>query len=420
MPFVRFRSTAALVLTALVSAWATSYGVQDKPKQVPAKQPALTNRLVLLSINGLSSDHILRPQRYRHRIANLVALRDRGSYAAGVESVYPSQTLPSHATIATGMLPVDHGVFADLRFDLESGVVAQFSEAKQIGVDTIWEATRRASLKSASRDFPLTTGAVIDFEVAAGAGIDSLIDLLEKNRVNLLMVNFRSFAMAQVRYGVDSKEAVAAIESIDTEIGKLSGFATANETTFMVVSDAARAPVEREFRPNVVLAKKELLATDSKGNVTSWRAICQASGGSAAVFVRNPQDEKLVAEVEQAFREIHEKPESPIWRVTVRREAARLGADPRPVLFLDAAPLHTMSSKATGGTTGGADVRATSGYLPQRSEMRAALVIAGRGIKPGIRLEFARLVDIAPTISRLLGLELRTSRGRVLNEVLIQ
>ncbi len=420
MPFRRDKYTAVILSVSFAFAVAATWAdAQNKPA-IPTQQ-ALTSRLVVISVNGLSSDHILRPERYRHRVPNLIALRDRGSYAAAVEGVYPSLTLPAHATISTGMLPVDHGIFSDHRFDIESGVVAEtpFSEARQILVDTIWEATRRAGLTSASADFPLTQSAAIDSRFKISEGLGPVIELIEKKRVNLLLMNFTSFADAQLRYGVNSKEALAALEGIDVKIGQVTG-ASGTESTLIIASDSSRASVEREFRPNVILAKKGFLTVDGQGGINSWRAICQVSGGSAAVFIKNGQDEKVVAEVEKAFREIHEKPESPIWRIINRQEAARLGADPRAALFLDAAPLYAMSSKANGASTGASGVRAISGYLPQRAEMRAALLIAGRGVKAGVRLEFARLVDIAPTISRLLGVELRTSRGRVLNEVLVQ
>jgi hypothetical protein len=50
--------------------------------------------------------------------------------------------------------------------------------------------------------------------------------------------------------------------------------------------------------------------------------------------------------------------------------------------------------------------------------MRAALVAAGRGLKTGAKIEHARLIDLAPTVARLLGLELRAARGRVISEVI--
>jgi hypothetical protein len=76
-----------------------------------------------------------------------------------------------------------------------------------------------------------------------------------------------------------------------------------------------------------------------------------------------------------------------------------------------------MTNKLAGvGTVG----RAADGYLPARSEMRGALILAGKGIRAGVKLEHARLLDLAPTIARLLGLELKATRGRVISEVLAQ
>jgi hypothetical protein len=58
------------------------------------------------------------------------------------------------------------------------------------------------------------------------------------------------------------------------------------------------------------------------------------------------------------------------------------------------------------------------GYFPDHSSMRAALVLSGRGIASGTRLGDVRNIDVAPTIAALLGLELPTATGRVLNEAL--
>ena len=393
------------------------------PQKKPAiaKQPALTPRVFVISVNGLSSDHILRPERYKHRIPNIVAVRDRGSYAASVEGVYPSLTLPAHASIASGMLPSDHGIYSDYPFSIVTGSAdpSPFSEARQIAVDTIWESARRSGLKSLSLEFPLTAGGPIDFRFHQADGAPAINASIDENRVGLALLNFVAFGEAESKFGVDSREAIQAIETIDAAIGTIVE-KQGSEATFVITSDSPRVSVEREFKPNVVLAKKGLLIVDRQGKVESWRAIAVAAGGAAIVFVKDPKDEKLISEVDKAFREIYEHPESPIWRILNRQEATRIGADPRAALFLDAAPLFVMSSKTGGAITGRAETRASAGYLPQRSEMRPALIIAGRGVKAGVRMEFARLIDLAPTISRLLGLELRTSRGRVLDEVLVR
>jgi predicted AlkP superfamily pyrophosphatase or phosphodiesterase len=393
----------------------------QKEKPSVAKEPALTARLILISINGLTSDHIVRPERYQFRIPNLISLRDRGTHAVAVESVYPSLSLPAHATMVTGMLPVDHEVYSDEVFDRSAPtpIGSRYTQLKSTRVDTIWSAARRSGLKTAVIDFPLTHGAAIDSRESNSGGTRAMIDFLAENRAHLTLINLDSFEKAQVEHGVSSRQAIAALEGIDARIGEIAALSDSKEMTFIIVSDAGRSPVEREFRPNVLLAKKGYLTAGRNGQVTEWKVVCQSMGGSAAVFVK-PGFEKMMADVEKLFQEAHEKTESPIWRIMSARDAARLGADPRATLFLDAAPLYMMSSEASGGTTEGTDARAAGGYLPQRSEMRAALIVSGRGVKGGVKLDYARLIDVAPTVARLLGLELRTARGRVLNEAIDQ
>ena len=219
------------------------------------------------------------------------------------------------------------------------------------------------------------------------------------------------------RFGLGSPESFAALEQLDAMIEQVVESTRRAgrdaDATFLLFSDAGAAPVDREYRPNAALMKKGWFKPGA-----SWEVAVQAYGGSAAVFVREPTNEKLVREVEEFFGKIHNDPDSPVWRLFPRREAARLGADPRPVLYLDAAPGFVITDAASGGLFGKPVVRATSGASPSRTEMRGALILAGRGVKPGARLDYARLIDLAPTIARLLGFEMKTARGRALTEAL--
>src|SRR5262249_43978008 len=157
-----------------------------------------------------------------------------------------------------------------------------------------------------------------------------------------------------------------------------------------------------------------------QGKIISWQAAVQSLGGSAAVFVKDPKDENFAREVEDFFHEQAEKPDSPIWRVLPKRDAAKLGADSRAAFYLDAAPNFAISARTTGSSITKAPYRGATGYAPSRVEMRAAFIITGKGIKPNIKVEYARLIDVAPTIARLLGLEMKTARGRVIAEVIKQ
>jgi predicted AlkP superfamily pyrophosphatase or phosphodiesterase len=450
---------------------------QQRTQTAPAKAPPqkLASHVILISIDGLSADYVVNPDAHRLRIPNLRAWRAKGAYAVGAESVYPSITYPAHTTIVTGMLPADHGITTNRVFDEASG--QQMPEwrwfAREIKTDTIWEAAKRAGLITAAIGYPVTVGAAINFnlpeifkvregaeetpvrpyvnppelldelsaalKVDASAAVnfspdmagfeysdrvkaDAAAYLIEKHRPHLLLLHFTSFDHAQHEYGPATAEALAVLERVDELLKRITDAVgragLAAETTFLVVSDHGFAKVEREFRPNVVLAKKGLLTVNAQGQITAWRAAAQTFGGSAAIIVKDARDEKTAQEAEQAFREIYEQPDSPLWRIVSRREIARLGADPRAAFYLDPAPLFMMSSRASGPVTAKAANRGAHGQLPQRSEMRAALMAAGSGIKPGVKLEYARLIDVAPTIVRLLGLEIRSARGRVISEVL--
>ena len=406
---------------------------QQKPTPTPTlakpkpKPPKLTSHVVLISISGLRADHANAPDMLRLKIPTIQALRSKGSYAVGVESVYPSQSKPAHVSIATGVMPADHGITSDYSFDEQTGLHAAAPHlfAKEIKAETIWDTAKREGLVTAAIGYPMTDGAAMNVNLPEiPTDSEAIADLIRRERPNLLLINFNALDAAQRHFGLLSKEALAALERIDDSIKKIVAAIEqaklTDDTTLLIISDCGTSQTEREFRPNVLLAKKGFLTTDGQGNVKSWRAVAQSFGGSAAIFLKNPQDEAMAREVEKIFTTLEKESDNPLWRITPRRDATRLGADPRPVLYLDAAPRFTISSRASGSTIGKSEERAASGYLPSRAEMRAALIIAGKVIKANQRIEYARLIDIAPTIARLLGLEMKAARGRVLSEVIAQ
>ncbi|HZN11101.1 MAG TPA: ectonucleotide pyrophosphatase/phosphodiesterase [Blastocatellia bacterium] len=458
----------AIPLALLSLAFSPARQTPQAPSVKP-QPPRIASHVIVVSISGFGADDGARPGDGRLRLPRLSALRGRGIYAVGVESVYPSLMNPAHTSIATGVPPADHGVTGDYPFDEQSGAASDepYWLAHQIKSETLWEAARRGGLTTAAVGYPVTAGAPITLnlppvpaeshvrdhvsppgllaEISAALQADAAAIvspaadpvsaekqdrlraaaaayLIEKHRPHLLMISLGAVAAAQRAHGPQSEQARAALEQADALLGQISDAversAAAGETALWVVSDHGSMRSETEFRPNVVLAKKGLLTVNGEGRITAWRAVARATGGAAAVFIKDPQDVKTAEEVEKLWREVHERPESPVWRVVTRRDAVRVGADPRATLFLDAAPGYVFSSRATGSTTGRAPARAAAGYLPQRSEMRAALVAAGRGLKTGAKIEHARLIDLAPTVARLLGLELRAARGRVISEVI--
>ena len=420
---MNLKSAHCLFLLLLLSLCVFAQSDPSKREKKAKEKPLpLTSHVILISIDGLRFEDLNNP---KLNIPALKNLRDRGSFALNIESVYPSQSIPAHATIVTGMLPADHGITADASFDEKKGLTSadNYHLASEFKADTIWQAARRAGLKTAALNFPMTKKAEIDF-----ASQTSVTDLIEKNRPQLLLIKFDEIAISLQRFGVGSVEAKVAVENVDaalkTILDSVERAGLTNETTFLLVSSHGYAKVEQEFRPNVILARKGFLTADASGNITSWIAATHASGGAAAIYLQDQHNEETAKVLEEIFTEIHKKEGSPIWRVISKKDAAKLGSDPRAALFLEAAPGFVISEQVTGKKvidklemSAG---RSASGYLPSRSEMRGMLIAAGKGIKPKTQIEYARLVDIAPTIARLLGLELKASRGHAISGILVQ
>ena len=393
-----------------------------RERRAKEKLLPLTSHVILISIDGLRIEDLNNP---KLNLPTLKALRERGACALNVESVYPSQSITAHATIVTGMLPADHGITADASFDEKTGQASaeKYHLASELKADTIWQAAKRAGLRTAALNFPLTEKAEIDF-----VSQTSTAGIIEKNRPHLLLMKFDEIADSLQRFGIGSIEATTAMEKVDaalkTIFDSVEGAGFTNETSFLLVSSHGYAKVEQEFRPNVILARKGFLTVDATGNITSWIAVTRAFGGAAAIYLQDQHNEETAKVLEEIFAEIHKKEGSPIWRVISKKDAAKLGADPRAALFLEAAPGFVISEQATGkkltDKLDSSAGRAASGYLPSRSEMRGLLIAVGKGIKPKTQIEYAQLVDVAPTIARLLGFELKAPRGHAISGILGQ
>ena len=90
-------------------------------------------------------------------------------------------------------------------------------------------------------------------------------------------------------------------------------------------------------------------------------------------------------------------------------------------LALEATPGWAIGSSCDRGLTEpaqGGPVVGTHGFLPTRASMATGFIAAGAGVRRGVVLERIRVIDIAPTAARLLGVPAPPVEGRVLQEIL--
>lgn len=410
--------------------------------------PGATGRHVLvISVDGMGASFCASPS-LALRIPNLLRLKKEGSFAEGVEGVYPSVTYPSHTTIVTGRLPAEHGVYTN-HSSREAGKNKGdwFWFSSSIKVPTLWDEARRDHLTTAAVFWPVTAGALIDWNIpeiwdpqkgdvgdplyvakfaTPGILFEALLELgppqsmkdddgtrthlatfvLKKYKPNLLLVHLANLDGAEHEHGPQSAEAANTLEKADDYIGQLLAAVRESglekSTDVFVVSDHGFLPVETEIQPNVLLAKAGLLTTDERGSVTGGKIAAVSNGGS--LFLYWPESDETKARVDAALKPLREQ--GLLWAVFDRSALKELHAEPAAQMALEAPAGASFGDHTKGSlvskraTPGGAH-----GYLPYRQGLQASFIAWGPGIKAGVNLHRIRMTEIGPTILKALGID---------------
>lgn len=443
------RARAVLLPALLVLLVCAAHARQTAPSSAPGPH------VVLISIDGLRPDYYLPSAARQAQTPALDALRARGSWAEGVVGVFPSLTYPSHTSIVTGARPATHGVVQNTRFD-PSGAGGWFFETSSLTVPALWDAARAAGLTTAGVSWPVTVGAPIDYLLpetnqaprdstwldlmrrqSTPGLVDAVVErlggfapdgnreyrerdrfstaaaslILERHRPNLLLVHLVEADGAQHEFGPHSPQALAALARIDASIAAIvraiETAGLAERTTVLITGDHGFYRVHSAFQPNAALRDAGLLETDAAGAITSWKAMAHRS----AVRLKDPADAVTAARVERLFGELAAGPYRGLFRVVGRDEIRERGGDPDALLFLDPAEGYTTAAGVSGGFLVASPRRGDHGYIPDAPAMHTGLIIAGAGIRTGIGMPFARQIDIAPTVARLLGITLPKAEG---------
>jgi predicted AlkP superfamily pyrophosphatase or phosphodiesterase len=415
--------------------------------------------VIVVSVDGLMPDSYTSPDLHGLKVPTLREMVEHGAASPGVRGVMPTVTYPAHTTIATGVSPRTHGIIANAVFDPEGkNDGGWYWYTEDIRVPTLWDVARVRGLRTALVGWPVTLGARADFNVpefwrmgtdgpkllraistpglfaavekrfsGSGEGFattpvkdqsltDIAVHLIETARPNLLMLHIAELDHWQHEKGPWSAEALAKIENADRQIARLIEAAKSasiwDETVLVVLSDHGFASQARVVRPAVLLRQKDLITLDEKTQkkVTGWKAQILSSGGSAYIYIKDDNDAETKRIVQEIFQPLAGKPGSGIARVLTAEEIAAMGGDSAAFLALEPAEGFGFVRDVTGEYETDAPRPGLHGFPPDRDAMRSSLLFYGPRIVPG-RIEDARLIDIGPTVARMLGLRLEKAEG---------
>jgi len=193
--------------------------------------------------------------------------------------------------------------------------------------------------------------------------------------------------------------------------------------TVVVASDHGMEGVGRRVYPNVTLRNAGLLALDEKGQIDPARTkAVLVSSHTGQIFVNTaerksgvvPESEKqaIKAQVTSLLLGIRD-PETgraairAVFDPDVDGAAMGIGGPAAGDLYLDPALGYSANVAARPGTP---EVQVLDspvgvhGPAPWRRNLLSIFYAVGPGVRPGYRLGFPKIVDVAPTIARLLGI----------------
>jgi len=354
--------------------------------------------VILISLDGTRPVDIERDP----ELTTFAELRRRGAWASRMLPVFPSNTFPNHATLVTGVSPDVHGIVNNSFVDPERGGFDKEADPTWLLAEPLWSLVAQHGVTSASfhwvgSEGPWSSGRgprywkPFDEKIGAKLKFDQVLAWLAgpEPRPRLITVWLRGADAAAHRVGMETPAVHSALLAQDAALGRLVAGLDARgafaHTTLLIVSDHGMAPVYR--RIDLAAA---LRSAGVKGEVSG-------AGGMATIRV-----EKGKGFVERAVS-VARGLGLEAWP----RELAPRELHARHPRFGDVvviAPIRLAIQSARTPPMYGAH-----GYRPEDPWMGALFLAVGRGAPPGAELGELRSLDVAPTVLRLLGLEVPDS-----------
>ncbi len=426
-----------------------------------------SKHIVLISIDGFRPDFYLEKN---WPVPNLQILMKQGVYADHMKSVFPSYTYPAHTAMLTGAYPARSGIY----FNQPKGSKGEWNWfTSPIKVPTLWQVLKKDGLATAAVQWPVSVDSSITYDIPeiwdndhpddritttrkyATPGLieeieDNATGKLDSNNMNdnyfsldenagrmagyilktkkpaLLAVHFACVDGEQHEYGRDGDSVRLALASADRAIGEImeaidqSGMR--DSTTVIIVGDHGFCDINTVFRPN-------MLITDLPARFTP-------SGGSAFLYT-TAKDRKEIKKIVQAVaKRMDSLPEDKrkLFRIIDRAELDKMGADSAAILALAAAPGLVFSggiAPANPVNMGpGTKLQSTMqglffetsgghhGYDPNIPDMFTGFIAVGAGIDKGKKIDEIIVVDIAPLIAKLLGIQFTSPDGKLVPGIL--
>lgn len=429
----------------------------------------MPDKLLVISIDAMLGDDIP----YARTLPVLGGLLQSAAVAE-IASVYPTVTYPNHVAQVTGCYPATSGVVNNLRF--QPGRLDRsdwFWDHATVRVPTLFAAARAAGRSTSALQWPATAGATDDIDtlvpemwdwppygsleamyraVASPDAVDRYVlpnlDLVEwepKRRFNefattigeqvirdlspdVMFVHLVEVDSVRHAGGPTGGHVEEALRKVDGWIGRLlaatEDVGTRERTDVVLVSDHGHLETEQHTNLNRVFLDRGLLRLHDDGSLADWDVLCQGAGLSGQLYLADDLPPARRRLVEEVLAEVQATPEyriRQVWSAEQARERWHLAGDftwvvesePGVIVGMhwDRRPVVRRGDPDSVGYLGNHGHEPSLGAQP-------VFIASGPGFRPGADAGRRSIVDVAPTLAALLGLDLPTAEGRAMTELL--
>lgn len=392
--------------------------------------------VILISVDALAKPDV-------QRISGLSAfkwLTDNGTFCDNMTTVFPTITYPIHTSAITGVRPDKHNIFHNEPWqeDVPDDLRKWFWEVSDIGARTLWKAASEKGLKVASLLWPVSGkgfGSIRwDFpECMPLRGENPVVKyfkyatktwlaytqikwgkerksskrgdvddyccflterLLEKKNVpDLITIHFADTDFSRHDFGVGSENDEKAIlhtnDMVQRLIDAVNKRGLLEKTVFVVMSDHGQENVVNGYIP-----LDETLCDAGIGRA-------QSVGMGAYIYAKD--NNKAVEYLKAHKEELH------IETILENDELRKMHAPKDITLAVQSAEGYGYVDRNCN-----CDHKGDHGFGVDHPTAKTLLWLCGGPFKKGERLESVDVVDIAPTISELMGLDMPGCDGKSL------
>ncbi len=364
--------------------------------------------VILLSWDGMRHDF---PD--RGNLAGLKRMQTEGIRAGKLIPVYPSNTFPGHVSLATGANPAVHGILDNRMHDREKGDYAYSADANWILAEPLWIAAERQGLKAATffwvgsetdwhnqrstyRIAPFSNTTPEHIKVRQ---IIDWIDLPAPERPALIMSYWSGADSTGHRKGPDHADVATTITAQDEQLQHLLAAIDKRDlwptTTLIIVSDHGMTKITQHVDLSQII------------NDSGVAEHVVGGGAVQRIFLAENADPSKLLSALAAIPEINVLDRTNNPGITMFTPASRAGdiiittTPPRALRYNDG-PV----SRVTRIITDLIDrTEGTHGFNPRHEDMAGIFLAMGRGVKPGKQIAEIKQIEVAGTVTRLLGIE---------------